>query len=197
MSDLPGDRYMHTSRPRALAITIATATLVASTLLAGCSGKDTPEAKDAPAPSISTPTATPTPSAEPTPDHKPETAREFLRRWPQVEHQMLVTGQAGAFREYTSLCTKCSQLADTIEGYYAAGGWVKTRTWRIKRLERVGGSADKPEFLVEKESPPTRYRESSSGPIKRLDGGASTRHVWLRRTGTGGWVIFDAVVVEG
>ncbi len=107
---------------------------------------------------------------------------------------MFVTGDATEYRAYTKGCTPCARLADRVEGYYAAGGWIKTTPWRFKSLRIVTPSKLRPVLGVETQADPTRYKESSTGSLKRFPGGSAHFNVSLRRTAEG-WTISNYVRV--
>lgn len=162
-------------------------------VVAGCSN-DEPKASPTPVPSSSAP-ASLDPSPTPSESVKPETAREFVARWANVEHQMLITGDTAAYLKLAANCEPCARLAGQIGGFYANGGWVKTTVWRVSRFERDGGSNQRPIFRVDTLSDPTRYRETKSGPVKRLEGGPAYLRIYLVK-GPDGWSLENYHEVE-
>ena len=83
--------------------------------LFGCSD-DSSSSADPPSP---TPTST---STSPTPDA--ETPEEFVRRWVEVSNEMQNTGKTGEYRSLSRGCRPCTAVADQVEGYFGAGGYV-------------------------------------------------------------------------
>ena len=100
---------------RALALTLAV-----PLLLAGCSDDPEPEPK-IPETTSSSPTPTPTE----TETAEAESPEDFIRRWAVVEAEMENTGRTAEYRKMSSECPACSELADLIEKYYEAGGFVE------------------------------------------------------------------------
>lgn len=161
--------------------------------LAGCAGAD---------PVASAPTATPTleepaPSASPSAPEtvEPETAKEFIRRWPVVETEMLNSGQTDPYRRISAQCRACTGIADRVDRIYSKGGFIQTTTWTIRSIKSIGGGErDNKSFLVRTMAPPTRFQETSSGPVKTYPGGPINYQVLLRLR-AGRWVLADVVDV--
>ncbi|MFZ2502214.1 MAG: hypothetical protein WAW88_06065 [Nocardioides sp.] len=162
----------------------------------GCTSADepdpTPTNSASPAESAST---TPSPTASPS-QVAQETAEEFIRRWPIFEHQMLVTGDTAEYRALTKGCDACKRLADQVEGFYAAGGYVKVSPQRIQSLKTVRLSEQRAVFIVSATSGPTRYRESSDSSEERLPGGPARFQFTLRKAQQG-WVLIESVGLTG
>lgn len=51
------------------------------------------------------------PTAAATPVEKKETAKEFIRRWAQVEREMQNTGDTTEYRAIAGACTSCTDLS--------------------------------------------------------------------------------------
>ncbi len=101
---------------------------------------------------------------------------------------MFVTGDATEYRAFTKGCESCARLADRVEGWHAAGGWIKTTPWRFTTLRVVGGPDSAPIFEAGIVLDPTRYRESSNGPIKKFKGGRSLLKAYPVKS-DGRWVL--------
>ena len=56
------------------------------------------------------------------------------------------TGDTAEYRELSSECKACTDLAKIIEGWYAAGGYVEWGGWKILSIRARGGSET--EFAV-------------------------------------------------
>ena len=156
-------------------------------LLAGCSGDD-PQA----GPSPTTPTQTPLPTAPtPTPEpgeliRKVKTAKEFIQLADKAETRMLNTGDTAEYLAISKGCVPCEKTAQRVERFYARGGYVKTKGSRIDSIKRAGTFDGNPAFEVRDTAQPTEYRESKSGPIKRLEGGRSASKLVLVKEQFGG-----------
>ncbi len=168
---------------------LALAAVVVALLLAGCSDDPAPTPK-MPESTSSSPTPTPTESETP----EVESAEEFIRRWVEVEAEMENTGDAAEYRKLSAKCEACMGLADTIEGWYDAGGYVKWDGWRITRVTSRGGSAT--EFVVRVVSSPTEYKERAEGPVKSYSGGRGAHLLTLERR-EGSWAVtYKAMVAQ-
>ncbi len=99
------------------------------------------------------------------------------------------TGETGPYRAISEGCEACDNLADAVERYYAAGGSVSWDGWKVLRV-RPYDRLIKGSYLMSVDATPTVYRESSSGPKKRLAGGRTDYVFKLKRKGTS-WVVTD------
>lgn len=164
---------MHVRRALAL-------TAVVSLLLAGCSDDPEPQPKmpDPPPSSSPSPTASETVEAE--------SAEEFIRRWAAVEAEMENTGKTDAYRELSVGCKACTDLADLVEEWYAAGGFIEWGGWKIQSVRSRGDSGG--EYVVRVNSSPTRYKESARGPVQTFDGGPGAHLLVLKPKGES-WVV--------
>ncbi|CUR57304.1 conserved hypothetical protein [metagenome] len=172
-----GRHLMHVRRLLALSLAVPL-------LLAGCSDeeKPTPKMPDSTSSSPSTePTETETPEAE-----SPE---DFIRRWAALETDMENSGETSEYLKLSERCDSCRDLAETIEGYYRAGGSVRWGGWTIHAINAEPNSGTNA-YSVDVSSAPTRYKESASGPTKRLEGGDSTHLLRLAKSGLS-WVVVD------
>ncbi|MBS2936565.1 hypothetical protein KDN32_02275 [Nocardioides sp. J2M5] len=162
---------------RALALTV-----IAPLVLAGCSDGD-PEAEP-------TPKMPETSSSSPTPTEsetvEAESAEDFIRRWAATEAKMENTGETAEYRQLSADCEACVDLADLVEKWYAAGGFIEWDGWRV--LEIKESSSRSSDFMVRVRSSPTRYKESARGPVKTFDGGPGAHRLVLRREGAS-WVV--------
>ncbi|RYC05854.1 hypothetical protein [Nocardioides zhouii] len=165
---------MHVRRALALAV-------VGPLLLAGCTGDPEPTPK---IPDPTTSSSSPSPTDSETPEA--ESAEEFIRRWAAIEAEMENTGKTADYRGLSSGCKACTDLADLVEGWYAAGGFINWDGWRIQSVKPRGDSGN--EFVVKVRSSPTRYKESKSGPLKTFDGGPGAHLLVLESQGAS-WVV--------
>jgi hypothetical protein len=168
---------MHVRRLLALA-------LAGPVLLAGCSDDAAPTPK---MPEPSTSSSTPTPTESETPEA--ESPEDFIRRWAALEAEMENSGDTTEYMRLSARCDSCKALAETIEGYYGAGGSVHWAGWTIHAINGESGSG-RNAYSVDVTSGPTRYKESASAPTKRLQGGKSTHLIRLAKSGAS-WVVVE------
>lgn len=160
---------------RALALFV-----VVPLLLAGCS-------QDVPTPQFQDPTPSATPTASQAPER--ESARDFIRRWAEAEAEMENTGQTEEYRALSTGCRACADLADLVEKYYRAGGYVHWDGWDIRSVTRRGRSDD-PSYLVKVVSAPTTYATRAGGDAKSFPGGKGL-HLLTLRPVERGWIVID------
>jgi hypothetical protein len=134
--------------------------------LSSCSD-DSSSSADPPSP---TPTST---SSQPSPTQEVETPEEFVRRWVEVSNEMQNTGETKVYRSISRGCRPCTAVADQVERYFEAGGYVKTDGWSISSLKlSKPGAAGRVTATVEVESAPTQYKESAEADAQALEGGS-------------------------
>ena len=134
--------------------------------LSSCSD-DSSSSADPPSP---TPTST---SSEPSPTQAVETPEEFVRRWVGVSNEMQNTGETKTYRSISRGCRPCMAVADQVEGYFEAGGYVKTGGWSITSMNlSKPGANGRVTATVEVESAPTEYKESADADAQTLEGGS-------------------------
>ena len=150
-------------------------------LLTACGGNDS--AAGDPTPTFS-PTATQSSSAPP----KRESPEHFIRRWAEAEKQMENTGDTSEYLAMSKGCKACRKLAHQVAGFYAAGGYVKWGGWRFISIEKVHTTGRSSTFAAVNESAPTKYKESSSGSEKHLNGGRTTELLTITETSSG-WIM--------
>ena len=154
---------------------LAGALLAPLLVLSACGGDDASVAD----PPVS-PTSPSTSTADP--PHR-ESAKAFIRRWAVAERKMENTGQADAYLAISRGCDACKKLANQIEGFYAAGGFVQWGGWEILSIRPNSKMGKTVTFAVRNRSLPTRYKESSDGPLKHLAGGTTTELLRLESQG--------------
>ena len=108
---------------------------------------------------------------------------------------MFVTGDTTAYRAMTPGCVPCAKLADRIEGYYAAGGWVKAKPWRVVSIKLVRNGKRDQTYYVDTEIPPAVVRDSSEHSPIRLPSGRPLLAPRLKRDGAI-WVMTDYVEIS-
>jgi hypothetical protein len=171
-------------------VIVSAAAVLSASLLVACTA-DEPSAGVTPTPSPSGTELPGTPTSEPS----AETAKEFIRRWNDEETRMQ-SGDSAAYRRSSRECPRCLEFADKVDGYYEAGGYVRTagrKVLWVRRTERPARGIAVYRYAYE--SAPTRYRTSAEEPIQKLDGGRSVDEVTLRREGTE-WVVMDKWTVR-
>jgi hypothetical protein len=148
---------------------------LALSALSACS--DDPEPILTPAPTETPTTATPSPTESESAE--PEEPKEFIRRWVEVGNQMQNGGTTKAYRRLSPRCEPCLDLADRIDGFLDAGGFVRTEGWTILTIADPIGTERMPVFAVEVDAEPTEYQESAGTPTHTLPGGRSRYEVTL------------------
>jgi hypothetical protein len=177
-----GRHFMHVRRALAL-------TLAVPVLLAGCSDDPEPTPK-IPEPTSSSPSPTEPASEEP----EAESPEEFIRRWAEEEARMENTGDTAEYRALSQKCRACIELADLVEQYYEAGGFVEWDGWTIRSI-RPRGTSNRA-FLVRVNSSPTKYAEKAGGDAKSFPGGPGAHLITLAPDGTS-WQVVDKSEVAG
>jgi len=148
---------------------------------------------------ILAPSASPTPTSdEPSPtetaSEDPESPEEFIERWNDLSTEMQNTGETDAYLELSSRCDACVAVAERVDSYFAAGGFVKTKGWTLNGVER-SGPASRPTMTLDVTSSPTSYREATGSRLKRFDGGAYTYELSLA-TDDNEWAVTSLVEVS-
>jgi hypothetical protein len=164
-------------------------TLVLSTLLLSACSADPATPEGLPTP---TPAPTGAESAEsdgPVAEPEPETAKEFIRRWPVVETAMINSGETEDYRAMTDGCQACAALADQVQGFYANGGYAKTDGWEVFSVRSVKKSQGT-QFKVTILATPTRFKRTGSSRVERLEGGPRRYFVTVRAN-KDGWILDD------
>lgn len=160
---------------RALALSLAV-----PLILVGCTEEE-------PTPKLPDPTtSSPTPTPEETETPEAESAEEFIRRWAAIEAEMENTGDTSDYREISADCAACTDLADLVEKWYEAGGFIKWGGWKIESVRLRGESQS--EYVVRVDSSPTKYKESKNGPLRTFDGGPGAHLLVLEAQGDS-WVV--------
>jgi hypothetical protein len=152
-------------------------------LLAGCTGEAEPTPK-MPDPTTSSPSPSPTESET----AEAESPEDFIRRWADENRKMFATGNTEPFLALGPECDDCKRIAETVERIYGAGGKVRWDGWRIRSIGPTGGSGTN-SFRFVVNSAPTRYRESSAGPWKKLEGGRVIQFIKLEPADTSWHVV--------
>ncbi len=97
-----------------------------------------------------------------------ENPKRFVARWAAAEARMQNTGKVAPYVALSRGCRTCRQLAHTVAGYYAAGGFVHGGAWRIDSIKAVPASSGVVTFVVRGHSAPMTVRESSSGAVQHV-----------------------------
>ena len=150
---------------------------VAALLLAGCS--------DDPEPRFDPPSESPSPTeSETTAEPEAQTPEEFIREWFELNTEMQNSGETDAFLEASPNCKPCRDLADQVEQFYNAGGFIRVGGQDVTTVDALAGS----EYSVTVDAAPTEYKESASAKVAMLPGGPNEYRMFLRRNG-GSWVM--------
>lgn len=165
--------------------------------VSGCSGDPQPKFAD---PTTDPPTSTSVepvsdpPTSTPTAEPKPESAQAFIRRWHQVSDAMQVTGETEEYLALGPECPTCADTASIIDGYYAAGGFIRFDGTKVRSIKRVGRVGDNVEFDVALDTAPTRYKEKARGPLRMFPGGQNSIRIRLESSDKT-WLVLDYSVL--
>ena len=167
--------------------------LIACSLLglAGCADAEPIEAAPSASATLEDSAASASPSAPESPE--PETAKQFIRRWPLIETEMINTGETAEYRAISgSQCTACTRLAERVDDIYQRGGYAQTSGWQIDSIARAP-SADRTErvFVVRTTAATTEFRNSAGAELKTLPGGAITHQITIGKSEE--WLIVEVV----
>jgi hypothetical protein len=162
-------------------------------LLTACGHGDSSSAGPLPGSTAST-TQTSTP-VDPSPSPDIQTPEEFVRAWVAEYNAMQNTGDTKKFRSMSRQCTTCAKVADRMDRYYAAGGYVKTDGLTITRL-RVSKANAKGQCAatIHVNAAPTEYVEKSGGPVLKLPGGHPILQLSIQLRNSS-WNTFDIAQV--
>jgi len=121
------------------------------------------------------------PSAGETEAADDETPEEFVRRWVEVDREMQNTGDTQEFRSISRNCVPCKGLADQVDRIYAAGGYVRTDGFTIRRLVVGPTQGYQIEVRIWVDSAPTELVEVDGGEIQHLEGGKRIYIITVRK----------------
>lgn len=164
------------SVPR-LGVVLAALSSVLMLVLTACSPSSDDEPSADPTPEISVPSST----TSTTPKPKPETAKEFIRRWREASDEMQNSGTTAKYLSLTKKCTGCKDFANTVTRVYEAGGHIEFAGTTVLSIRRSGGTAREPEFDVNMRVGQTTYVERKGAAEQELPGGSKTYLVTLTR----------------
>jgi len=102
-------------------------------------------------------------------------AEELIRRWAEVEKDMLNTGETEEYAALTGPCTPCGRLAAQVRGLYEAGGYVSTDGMDIGEIRSVSDDA----YEVEVTTGPSIEQRSAGAKPRRVPGGRRTYRLTL------------------
>src|SRR5262249_4302739 len=156
-------------RGRAMGALVAL--LVAPVGLVACGrGDDSDAGGDA----TSLPHASDLPSARDTdeaatdPQLNQENPQRFIARGAATEARQQTPGKTSGYIAMSHDCAACRKLARTVEGYYAAGGYVRGGAWRIDSIRRSPPLGGYETYTVRAHTTPADIRESSSSRVLHL-----------------------------
>lgn len=129
------------------------------------------------------------PSVGPTKGTKQETAEQFIRRWNDEQREMQ-KGDTTKYRKIAGECESCMRTADSIDEFYAAGGYVKTEGRSIVWWRKLGKTAGGTIYQLRVSSAPTEYTTRKGAPVQTFDGGQVTYELLLNRR-DGRWALSD------
>ena len=164
------------------------AALACCLVLAACSD-DSSSTAAPPTPTTSAPSD---PTSSPT--EEAESPEDFVRRWVDVDREMQNTGDTKEYRKLAPKCRPCNEVADQVEAYYAAGGYVKTDGWSINRASTKSTDEESAAVTIDVNSAATEVVEAKGRPAQHLQGGKGTYLLTLKAAGSS-WVVTDLEAV--
>ena len=155
--------------------------LVGLMLLTGCGGSSNNTATPSPLPTATSSSPSSPSTAVSPPVH--ETAKQFIRRWVKANTEAQRTGDLTDFDALNQPdCESCTGLAKALKRIYEAGGVVEPSEVKILWIKKQPNG----DYYSRERVPPSRYRESDSGPWKHFDGGTDTEVYTLTKV-NGAW----------
>jgi hypothetical protein len=90
-----------------------------------------------------------------------------------LSNRMQNTGETKQYLALSRGCRPCKEVADQVEGYFEAGGFVRTDGWAVEaiRVSQPGGGGQVT-ATVDITSSPTEYAISAGAPPQSLAGGS-------------------------
>jgi hypothetical protein len=111
-----------------------------------------------------------------------ESVEHFIRRWAAAEERMLNSGRTAAYLALSESCAECRALAQTVHGFYAAGGYVHTDGWRIDSVKGPPSAEDVGLYAVHVHTAPESIKEASARAVEHIPGRSVTYLLGVRRT---------------
>jgi hypothetical protein len=164
------------------------AALACALVLTACSD-DSSSTADPPTPTTSAPSD---PTSSPT--EEAESPEDFVRRWVDVDREMQNSGDTEEYRKLAPNCRPCNEVADQVEGYYAAGGYVKTDGWTINSASTQSTNEQSAAVTIDVDSAPTEVVEAKGRPVQHLEGGKGKYLITLKADGSS-WLVTDLEAV--
>lgn len=159
--------------------------LLVPLLLAGCSSEPEPVVAD-PTPAV---TSSPTP-VESSSAAAPETAEAFIKRWLSASVDMQNAGDSSSYRAMAPVCKPCIDLADRVDSYYEAGGFIRFLGQEATEISAVPSGSGTTALRVKIKTRATSYRVSADAPTSRIEGGDDVLEVVLERS-SDDWTVKD------
>ena len=166
-----------------LRLALTTALSASALLLSACGGLSS--GSDAPASGH-------VDTSPPTPRQKSQTPEQFIRTFVAVSNRMEARGGTSRFLRLTSQCTTCVAVADQISDARSAGGYFRSRGWRIRRLAVSRGKKVTAALTVV--SAPTSYQPTGHAGVQHYAGGLLAFRIGLIRN-AGRWLVTELVEV--
>ncbi len=171
-------------RPRHL-VWVAAVALATLPALAGCGGGGGSSAGAGGPAALPSDSDSERPSDQtPAPGIEQENPQRFIQRWAAAEARMQNTGTTAPYLALSRPCVSCRQLAHTVAGYYAAGGYIHGGAWHIDSIKAAPSSQGLVTYLVRAHTAPMTVRESSSSPVDHVPAGPVSYDIGLLAKGS-------------
>ena len=102
------------------------------------------------------------------------------------------TGDSAAWLALSADCSECARVADSVTGYFRAGGYIKTNGERIQEAQRVKGMKGRAgrAYVIDTVADPVKFKRSAGQKEESLPGGKERYIVFLARAGSS-WQVTD------
>lgn len=180
---------MHVTRSLG-AITLVV--LLGATTVSCAEGEPEPKMPTSSAAPSSSPTST-DPSPEPTEPWQEKSydgAEAFATHWFDVFSEAMPTGDTSEMRAISDPeCANCDAFADLLEGWYADGGYYRSKGYEVKEATAVKqGPLVSAQVGLSILRHDARGKTSATAPVKKESGGTRAYVAELRWTGEG-WLM--------
>lgn len=157
--------------------------VLGGTVLGGC-------ANDSPEPRKTLASSSPDASVSESPgEAAPESPTAFLPRWVAASNEMQNSGEINDYLQMSKGCGSCRDVAERVEAAFSAGGFFRTRGWRVLDITDRTTDDARPILDLRVDSAPTTLRESAGGQLVRYPGGDFTYRFRLMSDGSGSWTV--------
>lgn len=168
--------------------TLAAATAAVALLLVGCTdeGSDPPTATS-PTTATTEPSPTDDTSTDLTVAPANETARQFIRRWVELNDQMQLTGDTTSFLHVSGHdCRSCRQLSAEVDRIYGEGGAIAVGATGVLAMHHDGED----QWTVRLDGPPVSVTDAAGATTRAFEGGPYELVMYILKV-DGRWIVAD------